>query len=59
MSRPIPGTDGTSDLADWLPLLGSILNALRSAGDPQETTSGSRPGADPHQSQDKTEESKG
>ena len=28
MSRPIPGAGRTSDLADWLPLLGSIVRAL-------------------------------
>ena len=46
MSRPISGTGGTSNLADWLPLLGSIVHALRSAGDHRETTPESPPEAE-------------
>ncbi len=59
MSRPVPGAGGTSDLADWLPLLGSIVHALRSMGDHGETSPESPPGPEAHPNPSEAEESKG
>ncbi len=36
MGAPSSNFDGTSGLADWLPLLGSILHALGGADDPAQ-----------------------
>ncbi len=58
MSRPVPGAGGTSDLADWLPLLGSIVHALRSMGDHEETSPKSAPEPEAHANPSKTRESK-
>ncbi len=59
MSRPVLGAGGTSDLADWLPLLGLIVHALRCTEDHGEPSPESPPGPKVHPNPNEAKESKG